>query len=103
MKYAIEYSNPGEEREARRTRFVSLKMAKKKKEALEAHGHATRMMPRSELNEAPRGTVGPGIMDRDVINHWKFIPKFVMEDGEKVFDGLYCMKNGGRYPLHKLP
>lgn len=103
MKYAVEYSTPGEEREERRTRFVGLSMAKKKQEALEHHGHTTRLMPKSELNEPPKGTVGPSIMDRDVINHWKFIPKFHMEDGEKVFDGLYCMKNGGRFPLHKLP
>jgi len=103
MKYAVEYWNDDEERSARRTRMVSLKMAKKKKQALEHHGHKTRLMPKSEFPDEPKHTLGPSIMNRDVINHWKFIPKFVLEDGEMFYNGMICVKNGSHFPLHKLP
>ena len=103
MKYAVEYWDVGEDRDPRRTRMMSLKMAKRHKNALEHYGHETRLMPKSELPDEPTHSLGPSIMNRDVINHWKFIPKFLVEEGEMIYNGMICVKNGQHHPLHKLP
>lgn len=95
MKYAVKYWNPGEERDPRRTRFVSLSTAKDKRDGLEEYGHETQMIPKSEFPEPKPHSLRPSIMNKDVANHWKFIHT---SDGS-----LICIKNGGQYPLHKLP
>ena len=108
MKYAVEYWNEGEDREPRRTRFISLSTAKKKKKMLEKDwGHKTRMIPRNELPDEPKHTVGPSIMNRDVINNWQFINDVENRDEvpreKPIYTGMICVKNGGQYPLHKVP
>ena len=95
-KTAVKYWTPGENREPRRTRFLSSdNMVKKKKEALEAHGHMTALIPKSEYPDEPEHKLRPSIMNRDVINHWAF---HITSNGSMI-----CIKNGSQHPLHKLP
>lgn len=94
MKYAVRYSTPGEEREPRRTRFVTLRMAKRKEKALKAHGHVTKLIPRSSLVENNK-VLRVARRRTNISNHWKFI---TAKDGS-----MRCIKNGSVLSVQKLP
>lgn len=72
MKYAVRYTSPNGR--VRRTRFVSLRMAKIKEKTLKDFGFITDLIPRSEYTEKIyiRRTVDP--RRHNLGTTWSFVP-----------------------------
>lgn len=83
MKYAVRYTSPNGR--VKRTRFVSLRMAKIKEEALKNFGFTTDLIPRSEYIEkiTIRRTVDP--RRHNLGTTWSFVPSVT---------GVIHLKNG---------